>query len=50
VSILNDIILEHQKEVKQLKFAWEEIAPYVDEDTNITDYILYSAKKIASKL
>jgi len=50
LKMLNDIILEYQKDVKNIKFEWEEINKYVNEEQEITDYILYTAKKVASKL
>jgi len=50
LSVLNDVIISYQKNVKELKFDWEDINNYIDTTNQITDYILYSAKKIASKL
>jgi pyruvate kinase len=50
LSILNDIILEYQQDVKNLKFPWEEVKKYVKEKNTITDYIIYTAKKVASKV
>ena len=50
LEILSKIILKYQQDVKNIKFQWEDINPYVDEDEAITDYILYTAKKVASKL
>lgn len=50
LSILNDVISFYQKDVKNLKFSWEDIETFVDKNNQITDYILYNAKKIASKL
>jgi len=50
LSILNDVIISYQKDVKELKFNWEDINKYSDADNQITDYILYTAKKMASKL
>ena len=50
VSTLNDIIISYKEDTKKLKFKREDISNYVAEENKITDYILYSAKKIASKL
>jgi len=50
LQMLNNIILEYQYEVKNIKFNWEEIHNYVNKEDEITDYILYTAKKVASKL
>ncbi len=50
VSILHNIITSYQKDIKDLKFDWDEIENYIDNENKITDYILYNAKKIASKL
>jgi len=50
LTMLNDIILEYQQEVKNIKFNWEDIYKYVHKEEEITDYILYTAKKVASKL
>ena len=49
VQTLNDIIVNYQNDV-YLKLAWEDIKNYVDKENEITDYILYNAKKMAYKL
>jgi len=49
VNILDEIIRNYQKEVF-LKIKWEDIANYVPEENEITEYILYNAKKMAYKL
>jgi len=50
LTVLNKVILEYQKDVSNIKFDWEEIKEFTNEEENITDYILYTAKKVASKL
>ena len=49
VKVLDEIIKNYQKEVF-LRLKWEDIANYVSPDYEITDYILYNAKKMAYKL
>jgi len=49
LEMLNRTIIEYQNDVS-VKFSWEEIKNYVPEDYEITDYILYAAKKMAYKL
>jgi len=49
VQILNDIIVNYQDDI-YIKLAWEDIKNYVSKENEITDYILYNAKKMAYKL
>ncbi len=49
VKILNDIIEKYQNDIF-IKLKWEDIKNYVSEENEITDYILYNAKKMAYKL
>ena len=49
VNVLNDIIINYQENV-YIKLKWEDIQNYVNEENEITDYILYNAKKMAYKL
>ena len=50
LSTLNNIILSYQYDVSNIKINWESIVKYINKENEITDYILYSAKKIAYKL
>jgi len=49
LETLNKTIIKYQENVS-VKFSWEEIENYVSKDYEITDYILYNAKKMAYKL
>jgi len=50
LSMLNDVIQNYQNDVNNIKIEWKDIAQYIDKKNEITDYILYSAKKTAYKL
>ncbi len=50
LSMLNDVIQNYQHDVSDIKIEWEDIAQYTNDENEITDYILYSAKKTAYKL
>ena len=49
LKILDEIIKKYQQEV-HLKLVWDDIKNYVDKENEITDYIIYNAKKMAYKL
>jgi hypothetical protein len=48
--MLNDVIQNYQHDVSDIKIEWEDIVQYIDKENEITDYVLYSAKKTAYKL
>lgn len=50
LECMDKIIKWYQDDVKNMKFEWKELEKYIDEENKITDYIIYSAKKIATKL